>query len=227
MKITTVLPLAAALCVASSLAARLHHSDLLRLQREVELREQLEEALEDADEVKRPYSFAWEASRHYNGAPDREHREERGRDGITRGVFRYVDPSLKVQEVIYTADEDGFHVENSNLPEYTAVQTKARQRHAHLFEKIAEEHVKIGEEHALEALEKGYEPQPYDAEPPRYDEASGVASPPVDGPSFTPVVERAIQRHQNLFEKIAEQHARIAAERETDPADEETGEPHH
>lgn len=51
----------------------------------------LEDKLEDdeyEEEEKRPYSFSWAASRHYNGAPDREHQEQRGEDGITRGVYR-------------------------------------------------------------------------------------------------------------------------------------------
>lgn len=69
-----------------------------------------------------------------------------------------MDPSLRVQEVIYTADADGFHVENSNLPEYTQAQLAEREKHALLFQQIADEHVKIGAEHALEAAERGYEP---------------------------------------------------------------------
>ena len=47
------------------------------------------QAHSDEDDDRRPYSFAWEASRHYHGLPDREHREERGPDGITRGVYRW------------------------------------------------------------------------------------------------------------------------------------------
>lgn len=53
----------------------------------------LEDHLDDdeyEEEDKRPYSFSWAASRHYNGAPDREHQEQRGEDGITRGVYRWV-----------------------------------------------------------------------------------------------------------------------------------------
>lgn len=44
--------------------------------------------LVEEEEIKRPYSFAWKASRYYNGVPDREHIEERDESGITRGVFR-------------------------------------------------------------------------------------------------------------------------------------------
>ena len=53
----------------------------------------LEEKLEEDDyeeELRSPYSFSWAAARYYNGDPDREHQEQRGEDGITRGVYRWV-----------------------------------------------------------------------------------------------------------------------------------------
>ena len=56
----------------------------------------LDDDNDDDEDDRRPYSFAWEASRHYHGAPDREHREERGEDGITRGVYRYKDRQQRV-----------------------------------------------------------------------------------------------------------------------------------
>ncbi|CAL4080347.1 unnamed protein product, partial [Meganyctiphanes norvegica] len=74
------------------------------------------DSLEEVKEVKRPYSFKYTASRYHHGIPDREHEEVRGVDGITRGVYRYIDPSQRVQEVIYTADENGFNVKNSGVP---------------------------------------------------------------------------------------------------------------
>ncbi|KAF2365095.1 Insect cuticle protein [Trinorchestia longiramus] len=179
---------------------------------------------DDDDDEKRPYSFAWEASRHYHGAPDREHKEERGADGVTRGVFRYVDPSLRVQEVIYTADDKGFRIENPSNPDYTDAQIAERQRHAQLFQEIAEEHSRIGSEHSLRAAELGYEPQTYDA-PIQVEYPDGNVD-PASLPQFTPVLEKARNLHQDLFERIRAQHARIAAERKTNPADEETGEPY-
>ncbi|XP_050690672.1 larval cuticle protein 16/17-like [Eriocheir sinensis] len=105
------------------------------------------------EEDKRPYSFSWAASRHYNGAPDREHQEQRGEDGITRGVYRYVDPRFKVQEIVYYSDGEGFHVQASNLPKDTLAVQKARNRHQDLFEKIRQEHARIAAERAL--LESG------------------------------------------------------------------------
>ncbi|XP_045597659.1 larval cuticle protein 1 [Procambarus clarkii] len=108
------------------------------------------------EEPKRPYSFSYAASRYYNGAPDREHKEQRGEDGITRGVFRYVDPRHQVQEIVYFADEDGFHVDASNLPKETVAVQNARNKHHELFEKIKQEHARIGAERAvLKAQEEG------------------------------------------------------------------------
>jgi hypothetical protein len=49
---------------------------------------------------------------------------------------------------------------------------------------------------------------------------------PASLPQFTPVLEKARNLHQELFERIKAQHARIAAERKTSPADEETGGPY-
>jgi len=168
-----------------------------------------------SQEDKQPYSFAWQASRHYNGAPDREHREQRGDDGITRGVFRYVDPSLQVQEVIYTADADGFVVQNDVLPQDTQAGERARANHQAEFDRIAQEHRAIGEE-------RGQEPYVYD--PSQYDNIE-VDPDSIPHPEFRPAVARARSQHQSLFEEIAAQHARIAAERKT-PIPEETGGPY-
>uniref|UniRef100_A0A0P4WHS0 Cuticle protein 7 n=1 Tax=Scylla olivacea TaxID=85551 RepID=A0A0P4WHS0_SCYOL len=124
--------------------------------------EALEDNLEDdeyEEEPKRPYSFSWAAARHYNGDPDREHQEQRGEDGITRGVYRYVDPRDRVQEIVYYADDQGFHVQRaSNLPKETAAVQKARKYHEELFEKIRQEHARIAAERALlESQEKQYQ----------------------------------------------------------------------
>ncbi|RXG58616.1 hypothetical protein Avbf_07328 [Armadillidium vulgare] len=108
-----------------------------------------EEAYEAPDEdyeEKRPYSFAWKASRYYNGAPDREHIEERNEDGITRGVYRFVDPRQEIQEVVYHSDDTGFHVQASNLPQDTPAVSAAKQSHLQLFRKIKEDHERLAKE---------------------------------------------------------------------------------
>ena len=62
---------------------------------------------------------------------------------------RFVDPRLRVQEIVYYADGEGFHVQASNLPKDTLAVQKARSRHQELFEKIRQEHARIAAERAL------------------------------------------------------------------------------
>lgn len=163
---------------------------------------------EEEEEPKRPYSFSWAASRYYHGAPDREHQEQRGEDGITRGVFRYVDPRQQVQEVVYYADNDGFHVDASNLPKDTVAVEKARASHATEFERIRQEHAKIAAERAiLEAQEEALEETFVDPVEQRLNLIKVL-------PKETKAVENLRARHAYLFERIREEHARIAAEHE-------------
>ncbi|XP_066937680.1 uncharacterized protein [Macrobrachium rosenbergii] len=165
----------------------------------------------EEEEEKRPYSFAWAASRYYHGIPDREHQEQRGEDGITRGVFRYVDPRLQVQEVVYYADEDGFHVDASNLPKDTEAVENARFSHNSEFERIRQEHARIAAERAiLEAQEAG-EVRPVDPVQQRQDLIKSL-------PKNTVAVENLRARHAKLFEKIRDEHALIAAERKQQEA---------
>lgn len=156
------------------------------------------------EEERRPYSFAWAASRYYHGIPDREHQEQRGEDGITRGVFRYIDPRQKVQEVIYYADEDGFHVDASNLPKNTVAVENARFNHASEFERIRQEHARIAAERELLEAQEGQETF--------VDPAQQRLAFIKDLPKNTRAVEKLRNRHAYLFERIRADHARIAAE---------------
>ena len=77
---------------------------------------------------------------------------------IISTFFRYVDPRHRVQEIVYYADGEGFHVQASNLPKDTLAVQKARNRHEELFEKIRLEHARIAAERALlESEENLYE----------------------------------------------------------------------
>ncbi|MPC21300.1 hypothetical protein E2C01_014282 [Portunus trituberculatus] len=71
----------------------------------------------------------------------------------------YVDPRDRVQEIVYYADDEGFHVQRaSNLPKETVAVQKARKYHEELFEKIRQEHARIAAERALlESQENQYE----------------------------------------------------------------------
>merc|ERR1711970_1629393 len=131
--------------------------------------DKLQDSLETEEEVKRPYSFKYTASRYHHGIPDREHEEVRGADGITRRVYRYIDPRQRVQEVIYTADKNGFNVKNSGVPEMpqeTNAVLTARTTHEELFERIRAEHARIqAEQDELELVEgpqEIYEEVPFD-----------------------------------------------------------------
>jgi len=157
------------------------------------------------EEVRRPYSFKYTASRYHHGRPDREHEEVRGADGVTRGVYRYIDPRQRVQEVIYTADKNGFNVKNSGVPENiqeTNAVLTARTNHEQLFAKIQAQHAKIqAEQEATVGTEENqqiYEEVPFDF---------SVL------PQRTEAVSQRAAYHQYLFEKTQAEHARIAAER--------------
>lgn len=158
----------------------------------------------EEEEDKRPYSFSYAASRYYHGIPDREHQEARGEDGITRGVFRYVDPRLQVQEVVYYADDDGFHVDASNLPRETEAVLSARSKHASEFERIRQEHAKIAAEQAT-LEEAAAQPKFVDPEQQKLELIKKL-------PKDTRAVENRRNHHFYLFEKIREEHARIGAE---------------
>ena len=57
-----------------------------------------------------------------------------------------MDPRQKVQEIVYVSDDNGFHVEASNLPQDTPVVSAAKRRHQELFDRIRLEHLRLGEE---------------------------------------------------------------------------------
>ncbi|ROT68686.1 uncharacterized protein [Penaeus vannamei] len=168
------------------------------------------------DEPKRPYSFSWEASRHYHGAPDREHQEERGEDGITRGVFRYVDPRQKVQEVVYYSDDNGFHVDASNLPQDTQAVQDARFRFAENFERIRQQHAQIAAERGVEEY-PAEEPETYEQVDIR-DFINNVQLIP-----HTPRESAAVLNHRSRFaenfERIRQEHSQLAAQLEAQRAE--------
>ncbi|XP_042894155.1 uncharacterized protein LOC122267984 [Penaeus japonicus] len=172
------------------------------------------------EEPKRPYSFSWAASRHYHGAPDREHQEERGEDGITRGVFRYVDPRQKVQEVVYYSDDDGFHVDASNLPQDTQAVQNARFRFAEDFERIRQEHAQIAAERGVEAFPQ--EQEVYEQVNLR-DFIENVQLIP-HTPRESEAVQNLRSRFAENFEKIRQEHSQLAAKLEAQRAEQQSQE---
>ncbi|KAJ0172873.1 hypothetical protein K1T71_011049 [Dendrolimus kikuchii] len=91
----------------------------------------------------KPYVFAYTAGR-YPGHVDRQHAEVSDGSGIVKGSFSYVDPRQKVRTVDYIADKDGFHPVLSDVPPDHPADSEsvaqAKDRHYHLYAKIAEEH---------------------------------------------------------------------------------------
>lgn len=67
---------------------------------------------------------------------------------LLTGQFSYVDPRSKVRTVDYVADAHGFHPQLSHPVEDTPTVAAAKQRHQHLFARIAAEHARIAAERA-------------------------------------------------------------------------------
>lgn len=123
-------------------------------------------------------------------------------------MFSYVDPRHTVRTVEYVADQNGFHpihITNPNLDTKAVAQEKAK--HAALYNKIALEQQRIAEERGQFGLDDGsYKPKP--------DENIQPTFVPIDHPRDTAAVNRAKFRHFDLYDRIAQDHARIAAERQ-------------
>lgn len=168
------------------------------------------------DEPKRPYSFSWAASRYYHGDPDREHKEERGTDGITRGVFRYVDPRQKVQEVVYYSDDDGFHVDASNLPQDTQAVKNARYSFAEEFERIRQEHARIAAERGIEEYNQ-QEDEPVYEQVDLREYLNNIQQIPFT-PRETDAVQKSRSRFADNFERIRQEHSQLAAQLEAQRA---------
>ncbi|KAL0867470.1 hypothetical protein ABMA27_008256 [Loxostege sticticalis] len=142
----------------------------------------------------KPYVFSYTAGR-YPGHADRQHSEVSDGSGVVRGTFSYVDPRQKLRTVNYVADKEGFHPQLSDpLPDHptdSEAVARAKDKHYALYAKIAQEHF----------------------EHPHPDESSV--------PQQSAAVAAASAAHAQLFRVIAEQHARIAAERDALQREEE------
>jgi len=143
----------------------------------------------------KPYAFGYAAGR-FPGHIDRTHSEVSDGSGIVQGSYSYVDPSYKIRTVDYIADKNGFHASLSHPSPALPSDTAA---------------VKAAKErHALQyaSIAQAHQIKP------------GYVIVPVDSVA----VQKATAKHFTLFEKIAAEHARIAAERAAIAA---TAEPNH
>ncbi|EFA05174.1 larval cuticle protein A2B [Tribolium castaneum] len=133
----------------------------------------------------KPYAFGYAAGR-FPGHIDRTHSEVSDGSGVVQGSYSYVDPRFKIRTVEYTADKNGFHPVLNFAPEPLPSDTPvvAAAKHRHLVQFANIANAR----HA----------------------APGTVVVPVDSVA----VSRAKDKHFKLFQKIAEEHARLAAAQE-------------
>ncbi|XP_062528820.1 cuticular protein RR-1 motif 56 isoform X1 [Bombyx mori] len=181
------------------------------------------------DPPPKPYVFSYTAGR-FPGHVDREHTEVSDGSGVVRGKFAYVDPRHKVRTVDYVADKEGFHPILSDVPPEHPADSEsvalAKDRHFQLYSKIAEEHaqhphpygMKVRELMNTEAILRqstlviGHLLLHEDAFHVSTIKYGNITETSV--PRQSAAVAEATLKHSELFRVIAEQHARIAAERE-------------
>lgn len=143
---------------------------------------------------------------------DRTHAEVSDGTGVIKGAFSYIDPRGELRSVEYVADEHGFYPtlshENNGPHESDAVKL-ATQRHFELYNRIAAQHqnpeVIVSEFFGNLCL---FSIKAFGFFHFFYFKKSG--------PRETVAVEKAKQKHFTLFEKIAAEHAQIAAQREAE-----------
>lgn len=132
------------------------------------------------------------------------------------GKFSYIDPRQKVHTVEYVADKDGFHPYIITPPiQDTQAVAQAKEKHAYLYNRIAAEQQRVALERGQTVNQNDYDDGSYKEE---YQPNPNIV---VEHPRDTPVVQNAKLKHFNLFQRIAEEHARIAAERKINEEDQE------
>merc|ERR1719369_512266 len=143
--------------------------------------------------------------------------------GLVRGQYAYLDPNYKWQQVQYVADDEGFHVDSSNLPVAnvdTPAVANAKANHAALFQQIAASHTLGADGVVIPVV------GPQDSASVAQAKAQHAAlfgriaasnsQAPVAivrrSPPETPIVQDYRNRFSEEFARIAEEHARIAEE---------------
>lgn len=187
-----------------------------------------------------PYVFSYTAGRYY-GHIDRAHSEVSDGSGVVRGAFSYIDPKQQIRSVEYVADKNGFHpvLSHPNAePEQSEAVKLATQRHLQLFNTIAQRNANVSETKKMSArlclftrkkenhfpLQNGAVVGDGDhrLELNYYNNLLLLLLWKLQGdvlvPHDTASVANAKIRHHTLYEQIAEDHARIAAEREAQRA---------
>lgn len=162
----------------------------------------------------KPYAFTYSAGRS-PGHVDRTHSEVSDGSGVVRGSFSYVDPRNQVRTVEYTADSHGFYPVLSHLPatpQQTEAVARAQEKHFALYAKIAQEHADAHSGRAVVSFAVRNRLLQADAKTPFPFLFVSLQEPKL--PKDTVAVAKAKDRHFSLYEKIAQEHARIGAEQE-------------
>ncbi|XP_072382359.1 uncharacterized protein [Diabrotica undecimpunctata] len=133
----------------------------------------------------KPYAFGYAAGR-FPGHIDRTHSEVSDGSGLVQGSYSYVDPKFRIRKVDYVADKDGFHVtSNDDVPALPSDTPVVAAAKINHLRKYA-------------AIADAQQASPVQ----------------VFVPADTVAVQYAKNKHLSLYEKIAADHARIAAELE-------------
>jgi len=92
-----------------------------------------------------PFKYAFAASRVPGGSPDRYVEQEGDGEGVIRGSYTYLDPNHQWRKVSYSADKDGFHVEedSNTVPKDTVAVANAKAKHDFLFQEMALRNSKV------------------------------------------------------------------------------------
>ncbi|KAG5878555.1 hypothetical protein JTB14_018877 [Gonioctena quinquepunctata] len=133
----------------------------------------------------KPYAFGYAAGR-YPGHIDRTHSEVSDGSGVVQGSYSYIDPNQRIRTYEYIADKDGYH-QTSNL---------------HVPDLPSDTPIVAAAK--LKHLQKFSE----------IAQKNQVGPDHVTLPVDTKAVQFAKNRHFVLYQKIAEEHARMAAELE-------------
>lgn len=124
---------------------------------------------------------------------------------VLTGSYSYVDPRQQVRTVEYLADQNGFQpLLITNPTQDTRAVQNAKAKHYVLYNQIAAAHQREAEERGHTETFEDYSDD---------DDSGFDPNLLISHPQDTPVVERAKLKHYDLYNKIALEHAKIAAER--------------
>lgn len=158
-----------------------------------------------------PYAFSYTAGR-FSGHIDRTHSEVSDGSGVVRGAFSYIDPRQEIRTVEYTADKQGFHPVLSHAidePRQTEAVKQATIRHIEQYNRIAEQNANVSNQIMMKMNRNLITMNRILLNLFQSNLQGNIVV-----PSDSYAVAKAKERHQTLYEQIAEEHQRLGAELE-------------